>query len=111
VYHGSVLTALRGSYIYGDYGSGRIWALSTNGSAENILLVDSGLPLSSFGADQAGELYICAFDGKIHQLTVVAIPEFTTWGLILVFVAGSFVLAVAVRKRRFSSWFFVRHNP
>ena len=52
--------ALR-AYVYGDYGSGRIWALSTNGTASiNSQLVDSGLSISSFGVDQHNELYFTA---------------------------------------------------
>ena len=36
VYHGSALPSLDGAYVYGDFGSGRIWALRSNGaSAEN----------------------------------------------------------------------------
>ena len=74
VYHGSALPELVGSYVYGDYGSGRIWALSPNGT--NTLLVDSNLSISAFGLDQSKELYICAFDGKIHKFSATTIPEF-----------------------------------
>jgi hypothetical protein len=45
------------AYIYGDYGSGKIWALRHNGTAANTLLVDSGLIIASFGVDQNGELF------------------------------------------------------
>ena len=71
VYRGATMQALVGSYVYGDYGSGKIWALSYSGpgTASNMLLVDSALAISSFGVDEQGELYFCAFDGKIYKLT------------------------------------------
>lgn len=73
VYHGLRLNELKDAYIYGDYGSGRIWALWYNGTGEpvNVELVDTALNIPSFGVDEMGEIYICAFDGKIYQLNVV----------------------------------------
>ncbi|HEU4930052.1 MAG TPA: PQQ-dependent sugar dehydrogenase, partial [Candidatus Krumholzibacteria bacterium] len=74
VYRGRALPGLMGWYVYADYGSGRIWALRRNGTqAENRLLVDSDLMISSFGVDEADELYICAHDfrnepTKIYKL-------------------------------------------
>jgi hypothetical protein len=63
------MPGLYGSYVYGDYGSGKIWALwySGTGAPVNTLLVDSTLNIASFGLDRQNELYICAFDGKIYQ--------------------------------------------
>lgn len=70
VYRGSIFPELYGSYIYGDYGSGRIWELKYNGINEpsNTELVDTDLNIASFGIDSNNELYICAFDGKIYIL-------------------------------------------
>lgn len=70
VYRGPSLPGLTGKYIYADFGSGRIWALSYDGSApaQNELLIDTQLNIASFGVDQNNELYICAFDGKIYRL-------------------------------------------
>ncbi len=70
VYNGPSLPELTGSYIYGDYVSGKIWELKgTNPvSASNKLLIDSNLSISSFGLDQNNELLICSFDGKIYKL-------------------------------------------
>jgi hypothetical protein len=86
VYRGSTLTELIGAYIYGDYGSGRIWQLRYDGSsAANIEILDTDLSIPSFGVDEKNELYICAFDGKIYQLAgVVSIHLFGSfssgWG-------------------------------
>lgn len=69
VYRGQTNTALQGLYIYGDFISGRIWGLSTNlgGSLTNRLLIESRLPISSFGTDTNNELYVCVFDGSIYK--------------------------------------------
>ena len=74
VYRGPTLDELEGRYVYADFISGRIWALnaSTPENPNNTLLVDTDLPISSFGIDANDELYICAFDGKIYKLTKTA---------------------------------------
>ncbi|WP_036155761.1 PQQ-dependent sugar dehydrogenase [Maribacter forsetii] len=69
VYRGDALPELQGFYIYGDFVSGRIWALDQSGN--NNLLLETGLAISSFGTDANSELYICAFDGKIYELSTV----------------------------------------
>ena len=66
VYRGIESTSLQGKYIYGDFITGRIWALTEDGST-NDLIAESGLNISSFGTDSAQELYICAFDGSIYK--------------------------------------------
>jgi len=70
VYRGDETPSLRGYYVYGDFVSGRIWALEANGSESpnNQLLVETGLNISSFGLDANNELYICSFDGNIYRL-------------------------------------------
>jgi len=67
VYHGSSITSIRGKYVYGDFVSGRIWALNEDGSA-NELITESRLSIASFGTDANEELYILAFDGSIYKL-------------------------------------------
>ena len=66
VYRGRELPELIGYYIYGDFISGRIWALDKAGN--NKLLLETGLPIVSFGTDADNELYVCSFDGKIYEL-------------------------------------------
>jgi glucose/arabinose dehydrogenase len=72
VYRGTLLPSLKGKYIYGDYGSQKIWALDfTNlNNPANEELVVASFPVASFGVDIDNELYICGFDGKIHKLEV-----------------------------------------
>ncbi|MFB3888140.1 MAG: sorbosone dehydrogenase family protein [Candidatus Bathyarchaeia archaeon] len=100
VYRGLTLQALTGQYVYGDYGSGRIWALTYNPPAAptNTLLNASGLAISSFGLDEQGELYICAFDGKIHTLADGVIPEFPV-AIAYAFLFGVALLLVALLAR------------
>ena len=70
VYRGSRLPSLYGAYVYGDFCSGKIWALRYDGSrvTEHMQIADSRLEITSFGEDQSGELYILAFDEKIYRL-------------------------------------------
>jgi len=69
-YRGSRLPALQGAYLYGDFCSGRIWALRHDGQriTDSALILDSELKISSFAEDQAGELYILTFGGEIYRL-------------------------------------------
>ncbi len=69
VYRGPGVPELIGQYIYGDYLSGRIWALEYDGQqlVQNVELLDTSLLIASFGVDENNELYICAFDGRIHR--------------------------------------------
>ena len=72
VYRGSRLPSLQGRYIYGDYCSGRIWALAVAGgsvqSNTEIAMVPS---VSSFGEDADGELYVVSLSGDIYRLLEV----------------------------------------
>jgi len=66
VYRGPNQPGLYGKYIYGDYGTKHIWAITYTGSGaavnQNVIL-SSGRSLSSFGVDRYGELYICDLSG------------------------------------------------
>jgi glucose/arabinose dehydrogenase len=68
--YGGEIASLQGYYIYGDYCSGDIWALAYDGDVvtENMLLVESGLSITSFGEDLEGNLYILARQGGIYTL-------------------------------------------
>jgi glucose/arabinose dehydrogenase len=64
VYRGSQYPAAEGAYIYGDFCSGRIWALSAgdDGVWHQALLLQTQLGISSFGEDESGELYVVSLD-------------------------------------------------
>ena len=76
VYQGSKLPELGGSYIYGDYVTGRIWSLSNYSTLPlNKELASTGLLITSFGVDDKNELYFCAQDGKVYSLFHSAIDQ------------------------------------
>ncbi|HHW87097.1 MAG TPA: PQQ-dependent sugar dehydrogenase [Chloroflexi bacterium] len=71
VYRGAAFPQWQGLYFYGDYCSGRIWALAPAGTGgwTNAEVLDSDLTLSSFGEDEAGELYALDYAaGVIYRL-------------------------------------------
>jgi len=71
VYRGKDVPSLDGRYIFGDYVSGRIWAvkLGPDGSAEKrTLLFDTGKHISSFGVDDNQELYVVDIAGTVYRL-------------------------------------------
>ena len=70
VYRGAAFPQLQGTYIFGDYCSGTIWSLrqSTPGQWERRKLLESGLSISSFGEDAAGELYLTDLGGALYQI-------------------------------------------
>jgi len=68
VYRGAALPTLRGAYVYGDFGSGRIWSLLYNGTqvVSNTEIANVA-NLTSFGEDNNGELYAVSGSGSIFR--------------------------------------------
>ena len=59
VYRGPAYPLLRGAYLFGDYCSGRIWAVDAGGGAQfPHQMLDTSLTISSFGEGETGELYL-----------------------------------------------------
>ena len=72
VYRGSSFPRMEGIYYFGDYNSGRIWGLQRDPSGNWIdrQLLDTSLNVSSFGEDEAGNLYVASlFTGDIYRLS------------------------------------------
>lgn len=72
VYEGTANPTLSGKYIYADYASGRVWALTPNGNkaASNQEIISRAGNISAFGVDQKKELYLCDYaSGHILKLT------------------------------------------
>lgn len=65
VYRGARSSLPTGAYIYGDFCSGEIFKLQ-NG-AQTFLLNANG-NLSSFGEDEAGEIYVVLIGGTVHRI-------------------------------------------
>jgi len=75
VYRGSRYPTLQGSYFFGDYCSGRIWAFAAaNAAARKTAyreLLDTDLRIGSFGEDEAGELFVVDIGGGgVYRITV-----------------------------------------
>ncbi len=70
VYRGSDHPDLVGVYVYADYCSGRVWGVSSGGPdrQDAVLLAETGVTLSSFGEDDAGELYVTDLGGRLLRL-------------------------------------------
>jgi glucose/arabinose dehydrogenase len=74
VYRGAALPALNGAYVFGDFGSGAIWTLREGPEGEwaRDLLLESPQPISSFGEDEAGEIYVVGYEGTVFRLAPAA---------------------------------------
>jgi glucose/arabinose dehydrogenase len=70
VYRGANVPELLGKYIYADYGTRKVWALSYDGITppSNELLLTAASNPTSFGVDQANELYVVGFS-TIYRFT------------------------------------------
>ncbi|MBN1302155.1 MAG: PQQ-dependent sugar dehydrogenase [Melioribacteraceae bacterium] len=68
VYAGSDAPELKGKYIYGDFVSGKIWALELTGQTPvNTLLFSTDYSISTFGVDENGELFFAHYSGRIYK--------------------------------------------
>jgi glucose/arabinose dehydrogenase len=65
VYRGSRRALPRPAYVYGDYCTGEVF--TWNGSRQQPLL-NAGGNVSSFGEDEAGEIYVVTLQGTVSRL-------------------------------------------
>jgi hypothetical protein len=80
VYRGEQATLPSGAYVFGDFCSGEIFMFK---DGVQTVLLDTILQISSFGEDEAGELYVVNLTGTVSQLVnldVITAPQrsFTT---------------------------------
>ena len=70
VYRGADIPWLEGVYLFSDFCSGRIWALDQDAGTGWRMIEIADLPLlvSSFGTDEAGNVYVLTFTGPILRL-------------------------------------------
>lgn len=70
VYRGANLPAWNGVYFYGDYCSGEVMGLYqvSSGAWQTDVLWDTTSLITSFGQDEAGEIYLVDRNGDIYQL-------------------------------------------
>ena len=71
VYHGTRLDDLQGAYIYGDYVTGKVWGLRSDGSdvTWHEELVDTSVAIICFHEDPDGEIALLGYNtGEIFRL-------------------------------------------
>jgi glucose/arabinose dehydrogenase len=71
VYRGPTVPELEGAYLYADYVSGHIWALWYDKGAKRVtanrLILSGSTPVTSFGEDDAGEVYYTTQEGGMWK--------------------------------------------
>jgi glucose/arabinose dehydrogenase len=71
VYRGQRFPELRGTYFYGDYCSGSIWALlAADPAAGATKILPTDYSISSFGETRAGEILVTAHGGRLFKIVV-----------------------------------------
>jgi glucose/arabinose dehydrogenase len=66
VYRGNAIPALAGRYLFSDYCSGTVWSLERGAGGEvTVAPLLQARSVSSFGEDEAGELYVCDHEGGV----------------------------------------------
>lgn len=71
VYRGKAIPELVGHYVFGDWATGKIFALvpNTDGELEKVEILNTGAYISSFAEDNEGELYYLVWDqGTVYKL-------------------------------------------
>ncbi len=63
-YRGSAGAMPAGTYVFGDFCSGEIFVID-GGAA---VALDTGMMISSFGEDEAGEVYVVDHQGSVHRI-------------------------------------------
>lgn len=71
VYRGTAIPALEGAYIFGDYCTARLWAISV--ASGEVVFVDLGIDLPGgelvdFSVDPAGELVALSLSGAVVRI-------------------------------------------
>jgi glucose/arabinose dehydrogenase len=63
-YRGQTYPDLEGVYFYADFCTGRLWGAIQQGNEwQSQELLDAGFAISTFGEDEAGELYVVEYNG------------------------------------------------
>ncbi|MFL6216928.1 MAG: PQQ-dependent sugar dehydrogenase [Blastocatellia bacterium] len=87
VYRGTRGSLPAAAYVYGDYCTGEIFLLKDGAST---LIDDTALNITSFGEDEAGEIYVVGQGGTVDRLGNAAVP------------APTFAITRAVVRKRAS---------
>jgi len=111
-YRGTRYPQMRGFYVFGDFVNGSMWGMSRSGTAWTTRALwtrpatgtHSGLNISSYGEDDAGEQYVCSFStGEVLALGDARLFSARLAG------ADRYSAAVQIAKRSFPNWTGVTH--
>jgi glucose/arabinose dehydrogenase len=74
VYRGTAFPALAGAYLLSDYCSGTIWAIDAAAAEtrDPTVVGESKRSISSFGEDEAGEVYVTDLGGQLLRIVARA---------------------------------------
>lgn len=85
VYRGSSLPELNGTFIYGDYSTGKIWGVRHDGTRVTFRqeLADTTLQIAGFATNHAGDLLIVDHAGGFYRLEPMPPQEPTVFPRLL----------------------------
>lgn len=109
VYRGTAYPVLNGYYVTVDYITSNLWLVRANGT----FVRQSGLPtnVSSFGEDEAGELYaVRRSNGTIYRVTVTGVLPVTLTGLTAERRSGSNQLGWTTASEQNTSGFYIEYS-
>lgn len=70
IYRGAAIAELEAVYLFGDWCSGRIWGSwrdrDLNWHTDELM--NTGMPIGSFGEDEAGEVYVIDYGGTLYRI-------------------------------------------
>lgn len=78
VYRGTLVPALDGAYIFGDYCSGEIFGLLREDDVANVWPLQVSVEpnqLASFAQGDDGEIYVLQLNGQVTRLEMGEVPE------------------------------------
>ena len=79
VYRGTIQQDFVGTYVLGDYCSGRIWSMAANGTSL-LFQRDTGALISSFGEAENGEIYMTDHAGRLYRVVAPPFSDITSSG-------------------------------
>jgi putative heme-binding domain-containing protein len=70
VYRGERLKDLAGTYVYGDYVTGKLWGVTVKDEVVSPPreIANSSIQVICFGVDHQNELYVVGYDGTLNRL-------------------------------------------
>ncbi len=78
VYRGTKIPELTGAYVFGDFCTARLWALSISGGTTIFTDLGVDVPggqLASFGVDPDGEILMLSLSGQVSRLVPAVVPS------------------------------------